>query len=265
MTPFLPDFLGAALSPDRWPTFALITARIGGLMLTAPGWSGTSLPRLVRTALTVVLAALLLPSAPVAPLPAQVLDIPLPMAAEMAIGLIIGLVAAVIVQGVAFAGEVMSMQMGLSIAPSYSPIPELMVSGIGPLTSMLALILYFGIGGHLMLLRGLAESLQTLPPGGGIAFGAGEKASIALASQIFSCAVSAAAPVMVALLLTNIALGILSRAVPQLNAMMVSFPLSIGIGLLMFSVSLPIVASVITAWVHDMPGGVRELLTHLQL
>ncbi|MFO1200841.1 MAG: flagellar biosynthetic protein FliR, partial [Burkholderiaceae bacterium] len=216
MTPFVPDFLATALTPERWPTFALVTARIGGLMLTAPGWSGTSLPRLVRTALTVVLAALLLPCAPVAKLPDQVLDIPLPMAAEMAIGLIIGMVAAVLVQAVSLAGEVMSMQMGLSIAPSYSPIPELQVSGIGPLTSMLALLLYFMIGGHLVLLRGLADSLQTLPPGGGIAFGAGETASIALAGKIFSYAVSAAAPVMVALLLTNVALGILSRAVPQL-------------------------------------------------
>lgn len=264
MTVF-PDFLQAAMSPDRWPTFVLITARIGGLMLTAPGWSGTSLPRLVRTALTVVLAALLLPTTPVAHLPQEVIDIPLPVAAEMAIGIIIGLVAAVIVQSLALAGEVMSMQMGLSIAPSYSPLPELMVSGIGPLTSMLGLILYFSIGGHLVLLRGLAESMQTLPPGGGIAFGAGEHASIVLAGQIFSCAISAAAPVMVALLLTNVALGILSRAVPQLNAMMVSFPLSIGVGLLMFSVSLPIVASVVAGWMNEMPGSVRELLSHLSL
>lgn len=264
MTPFVPDFLATALTPERWPTFALVTARIGGLMLTAPGWNGTALPRLVRTALTVVLAALLLPSAPVAKLPEQVLDIPLPMAAEMAIGLVIGLVAAVLVQAVALAGEVMSMQMGLSIAPSYSPIPELQVSGIGPLCTMLTLLIYFGVGGHLMLLRGLADSLQALPPGQGIVFGAGEKVSIELAGRIFSCAISAAAPVMVALLLTNVALGILSRAVPQLNAMTVSFPLSIGVGLLMFSVSLPIVASVITGWISDMPESVHGLITHLQ-
>ena len=70
---------------------------------------------------------------------------------------------------------------------------------------------------------------------------------------------------MVALLLTNVALGILSRAVPQLNAMMVSFPLSIGVGLLMFSVSLPIVASVVAGWMNEMPGSVRELLSHLSL
>lgn len=264
MNPF-PDFLQAALTPDRWPTFVLITARIGGLMLTAPGWSGTTLPRLVRTTLTVVLAVLLLPAAPVATLPAQVLDIPLPMAAEMAIGLIIGMTAAVIVQAVALAGEVMSMQMGLSIAPSYSPIPELQVSGIAPLVSMMSLVLYFGMGGHLMLLRALAESLRVLPPGGGIAFTAGEPVAIALAGQIFSCAISAAAPVMVALLLTNVSLGILSRAVPQLNAMAVSFPVSIGIGLLMFSVSLPIVSSVVAGWIQAMPNGVQDLLAHLQL
>ena len=65
---------------------------------------------------------------------------------------------------------------------------------------------------------------------------------------------------MVTLLLTNIALAILSRAVPQLNAMMVSFPLTIGVGLLMFAVSLPNVSIVVARWVQDLPAGIDGLL-----
>jgi flagellar biosynthetic protein FliR len=260
----VPDFVGAALTPEKWPAFVLLTGRLGGLMLTAPAWSGTTMPRLIRTALTVVLAVLLLPAAPAVALPEHVLDLPLPMAAEIAIGLVIGLAAAVLVQAVGLAGEVMSMQMGLSIAPALAPVPELEVVGIGPLATTLALLIYLMLGGHLMLLRGLADSLHTLPPGAGIVFTGGGPVAAALAGQMFSCAASVAAPVMVTLLLTNIALAMLSRAVPQLNAMMVSFPLTIGAGLLMFAVSLPNVSSVVAGWVLELPASVNGLLVPFQ-
>lgn len=264
MTAAAPDFLHSVLSPERWPTFVLVTARLTGLMLTAPGWSGQTMPRSIRAAITVVLAVLLLPAAPVAAMPEQVLDLPLPMAAEIAIGLVIGLTAAMIVQAVGLAGETLSMQMGLSIAPALAPIPELEVVGLAPLTTTLALMLYFTLGGHLALLRGLADSLRAIPPGSGIDFSAGLPIATSLAGSLFSCAVSAAAPVMVTLLLTNLALAILSRAVPQLNAMMVSFPITVGVGLLMFAVSLPIVASVIAGWVNGLPGAIDPLLAHFQ-
>ena len=260
----IPDFLGTALTPERWPTFALVTGRVGGLMTTAPAWSGSSIPAVVRTAVGLVLAVLLLPTVQVTSMPDHVLDLPLPMAAEIAIGVVIGLSAAVLVQAVGLAGEVMSMQMGLSIAPALAPVPEMEVVGVGPITTMLAVLIYLGLGGHLMLLRALADSLHTLPPGAGIVFTGGGHVATALAGQLFSCAASVAAPVMVALLLTNIALAILSRAVPQLNAMMVSFPLTIGIGLLMFAVSLPNVSAVVAGWVHDLPASVEGLLAPLQ-
>jgi flagellar biosynthetic protein FliR len=260
----VPDFIGGALTPEKWPAFALLTGRLGGLMMTAPGWSGTTMPRLIRTALIVVLAILLLPSVPATAMSDHVLDLPLPMAAEIAIGVVIGLAAAVLVQAVGLAGEVMSMQMGLSIAPALAPVPEMQVVGVGPITTMLAILIYFTLGGHLMLLRALADSLQTLPLGGGMQFTGGGPVAVALAGQLFSCAASVAAPVMVTLLLTNLALAILSRAVPQLNAMMVSFPLTIGIGLLMFAVSLPNVSTVVAHWVQELPGSVDGLLAPLQ-
>lgn len=256
----IPDFLSGALVPDRWPAFVLITARVGGLMLTAPGWSGTTLPATVRTAVTVVLALVLLPLAPATPVPAEAIDLPLPMAAEICIGLVIGLAAAVLVQAVGLAGEVISMQMGLNIAPSLAPIPELQVVGLGQLTTLFAVLVYFTLGGHLMLIRSLAGSLRVLPPGGGIAFTGGAPAVTALAGQLFACAASAAGPVMVALLLTNIALAVLSRAVPQINAMTVSFPITIGVGLVMFAVSLPNVSMVVARWVSALPGVADSLL-----
>jgi flagellar biosynthetic protein FliR len=260
----IPDFIGGALVPERWPAFVLITGRIGGLMLTAPGWSGTTMPAMIRTAATVVLALVLLPLAPATPMPSEVLDLPLPMAAEIGIGIVIGLAAAVLVQAVGLAGEVVSMQMGLNIAPALAPVPEMQVVGLGQLSTLLAILIYLVLGGHLMLIRSLGDSLKILPPGGGMAFTAGGPAATALAGQLFTCAASAAGPVMAALLLTNIALAVLSRAVPQINAMTVSFPITIGVGLLMFAVSLPNVSSVIARWVQELPAGVEGLLVSLK-
>ena len=79
-------------------------------------------------------------------------------------------------------------------------------------------------------------------------------------SVVFTSAARVAAPAMVALLLTNIALAILARAVPQLNVIMVSFPMTIGIGLLMIGVSLPIIASAVNGWVLDLPDHITTVI-----
>lgn len=256
----IPDVLQHALAPERWPAFALLTARLSGLMIAAPLWSMSALPRAARAAMTVLLAMLLLPATPAVPLSDHVLDLPVPVVMELLIGLVIGLAAAVIVQGAALAGEVAAVQMGLNIGPALTPMPDLQQSGVGQIQSMLALFVYVAVGGHHMLLRGLADSLQTLPPGSPIDLTQGAAVTVMLPSALFSCALSAAAPVMITLLLVNIAMAILSRAVPQLNAMMVSFPLTIGVGLVMTGLSMPVVAGVIASWMERLPGTVTRVL-----
>jgi flagellar biosynthetic protein FliR len=256
----IPDPLQHALAPDRWPTFALLTARLGGLMLVAPLWSMSALPRAARAALTVVLAVALLPSVAPAPLTERLLDLPLPIAMELLVGLVIGLTAAVVVQAAALAGEVVAIQMGLSIGPALTPMPDVQQSGVGQLQTLLALLVYVAVGGHHTLLRGLADSLQALPPGAPLALERGVTVTAMLPGALFACALSAAAPVMVALLLVNVALALLSRAVPQLNAMMVAFPVSIGLGLLMTGLSLPMVAGVVASWMDRLPETVTRVL-----
>lgn len=256
----MPDAVTRLFTPELWPTFVLITARLSGLMLAAPLWSMSTLPRAARAAIIVTLGVLLLPLAPRAPAPEQVLDLPLPIAMELVVGIVIGLTAAVIVQGVALAGEVISMQMGLSLSHALAPMPEAQLPDVGQIKSFLALLIYVSLGGHLMLLRGLADSLRVLPPGMPMDLAAGGRSAAAMAGTLYSCAVRAAAPVMVTLLLANVALAILGRAVPQVNAMLVSFPFTIGIGLVMLGAALPIVAWVICGWMQGLPATVTGVV-----
>lgn len=241
------------LVPERWPVLVLITARLGGLMLTAPMWSMSAIPGGVRAAITLVLSAALLPACPPVAATERVLDLPIPFALELGLGVVIGLTAAVVVQGVTLAGEVIALQMGLSLGPALAPMPDAPVSGVGQLQSFLALTVYLAVGGHLMLIQGLAHSLQVLPPGAAFDAALGARAGINLMSMLYSTAIRAAAPVMVTLVLANLALAVLSRAVPQLNAMMVAFPFTIGLGLLMLGASLPVVAPALAGWMQALP------------
>lgn len=255
----IPDFLRTAWSPELWPTFVLLTARIGGLMSTAPLWSMTAIPARLRAAITVLIALVLLPGTPRAATPVDPLGFPLPVATEMVIGLAIGLVAAVLVHAATMAGEVISLQMGLSLGPAYSPVPEMQVSGVAPFLSLMALFVYVAVGGHLMMLDGLAASIEALPPGGPVNLDGGTLLAVA-AGQMFGCAVTVAGPVMATLLLVNVSLAILSRAVPQINAMLISFPVSIGVGLLMLAASLPLVSSTTAHWFGEVPAQVTRVL-----
>ncbi len=256
----MPVDLARLFDPAVWPTFAFVSARLGGLMISAPLWSMSALPRSVRGAITVVLALVLTPLAPRVTLPEQVFVLPLPLAIELVIGLAIGLTAAVLVQGAVLAGEVISLQMGISLGAALGASPDLESPGVGQLQQLLALFLYVSVGGHLLLLQALAESLRSVPPGAPVSFPAAGGATVAMLGSMFTCALSVAAPVMVTLLLVNLALAALSRAVPQLNAMMVSLPLTIGVGLVAMATALPLVAATISAWVDGVPQGVSHVL-----
>lgn len=252
--------LAEALQPAHWPTFVLVSARIIGLMLVAPLWSLSNVPKTVRAALIVVITMCILPSVTAVKLPDEFLALPIPLVTELLIGVAIGLVAAVFHNGIAMAGEVAALQMGLNLGESLAPVAEGSVTGVGELQSMFAMVIYVTIGGHLTLLAGLGRSFELIPPGGMVDFASGSATLIALMGTVFSTAVRAAAPIMAALLLANFAMAILSRAVPQLNAMAVAFPITIGIGLLVLGGSLTFVGAYINGWTGGLGGQVDGVL-----
>ncbi len=246
-----------ALVPRDWPILVLVTARVIGLMLMAPMWSMPTIPRNVRVALAVTVSLALLPSTPRVALPEQMAAFPIALAMELLVGLAIGLTGSLFLYGLAIAGEVTSVQMGLAIAAALGQVPELGSPGIGGLKNLMAIAIYFLLGGHLILLWGLADSFQAIPPGTGIDYTRGGEAFVMTAGTLFVTAVKVAAPLMAAMMLANTVIGILSKAVPQLNILMVAFPLTIGLGFIVFGASLPFLATVLTGWVEELPRMLR--------
>lgn len=252
------------LDPGAWPVLALVSARIGGLFLVAPLWSMTAIPGRLRAAMAVAVTAGLLPPAirqTTLPPPEGVA---MQFAAEFLIGLVIGLVAVVFLHGIAMAADVVSLQMGLSLGATLMPMSDITSPGIGELKGFFTLAMYVALGGHLALIEGLGHSLHALPPGLSVELAGGARAALEAAGTVFATAARAAAPMMVALFVTHVALAILNRAVPQLNTMMVSIPVTIAIGLVMLAASLPYTAVVVAEWANSISGTADGMIAALR-
>lgn len=246
-----------ALQPIHWPTLAMVSARAAGLVLIAPLWSLSALPASLRGALAMLLAAAVLPA--VTPVTDSGLLI-LSMGSELLIGIALGLVGAVFTHGVAIAAEVVSLQMGLSLGAAINPAADLGTGGISEAKMLLTLAVYATVGGHQQLAEAFARSFDMIPPGAAADVITGGKAVVALAGTAFDVGVRAAAPAMAALLITNLALALLSRAVPQLNTMMVAIPVTVAVGLLALGAALPSLAAWIAGWASSL-GGQADLIT----
>jgi len=157
---------------------------------------------------------------------------------QLAIGLVIGYISFIVMAIMQYAGEVLDTQMGLSVAASFDPASRGAVNMIRRFEFYLAMILYLIMDGHHQLLDALHKSFIAIPVSD---FHMGDHLIWHLARTtggIFEIGIQIAAPVLAALFITQVALGLLARVAPQMNVFMLSFPLNIAIGLGLLATSL---------------------------
>lgn len=230
--------LYAWIAAFMWPL-----ARILGLVSVAPLFGNIGIPARVKLGLGIMLALVIAPGLPAVPAPDPMsLDGVLVLAREAMIGLAMGFAMRIVLAAVELAGEVMGMTMGLGFATFYDPQTRANTSAIGQLLALLTLLIFIATNLHLVLLAALADSFASMPiaptpPGTGMF-----RQLTAWAGSIFSSGLQLALPVVAALLVTNLALGILTRAAPQLNLFGIGFPITIGAGFLMLALVLPYLA-----------------------
>jgi len=226
--------------PD--PTvFLLVLARVGGLVGASPIFGHLLVPVRVRVGFTLVLAAALggaLGPATAAP-PPTIVGLIGALAVEAALGVAIGLVAQFVFAGVLMGGQLSGIQMGFGIANLIDPQSHAQVTIVAQWQQLMAFLIFLVLDIHHLLIGALLASFHTTPPGSVVLSAVGLRGTISLAGELFALGVRIAAPVLVALLLTNAALGILARTIPQLNVFVVGFPVNVGVGLLMLGASLP--------------------------
>ncbi|MEP6836190.1 MAG: flagellar biosynthetic protein FliR [Gemmatimonas sp.] len=239
-----PDFF----APGMAAAVVLTALRIGGLMLVAPVWSAKPVPMMMRTALVVIFALVLNPAATNGVNLETLRITPATFLSESAVGLVIGLAAAMFVAGAEAAGEQMTTAIGLSGAAIFDPTNNTQGALLSTFMQMLALMVLLIAGGHLIMLRALADSFHVLPLGASLNLGEGFHAIVPKMRSVFSAGIQFAAPVVAAVLVLNIGLAILGRAAPKLQIMSVAFPLQISVGLLTLAGSLALIVRTMSDW-----------------
>lgn len=217
-----------------WPFF-----RIMALLSVAPIFGSRGIPASVKilTALfvTIVIAPVIPQTPNVAPASAEGLLI---VIQQVVIGLSMGMAVRMVFSAMEMAGHIIGLQMGLGFATFFDPQNATQVPLMGQFVSIFATLLFLAFNGHLMIISALSESFYTLPIGQAMA-DASFKGLVVSGGMIFVWGVQLALPVMAAIMLVNVALGVLTRAAPQLNIFAVGFPLTLGVGFIILALSIP--------------------------
>jgi flagellar biosynthesis protein FliR len=226
---------------------ALLGFRLTGLIWIAPVFSGRPVPARLKAAFLVLFLLLLLPVAQASVQGAPMLT-PATIMGELVIGLTLGLGAAILVAAAEAAGDILAIQTGLSGASVIDPMSGTQVPTLGQFMGLVALMVFLTMDGQAVMLGALADSLAMVPAGAALGSGAGIEQVARIGAVLLELGVRIASPIMGSLVMSNVALGVVARTVPQLNVLMLAFPVQIALGLTALGVSLPIMVGTLEQW-----------------
>ncbi|MFK8333088.1 flagellar biosynthetic protein FliR [Pseudomonas sp. BJa5] len=219
-------------------SFILPLFRVAAVLMTMPVFGTTLVSARIRLYFAVAITVVIVPALP--PLPeVHALDLSalLLIAEQVIIGALMGLSLQLLFQVFVVAGQIVAIQMGMGFASMVDPANGVNVAVVSQFLTMLVTLLFLAMNGHLVVFEVLTESFTTLPIGGGLLV----NHFWALAGRlgwVFGAALLLVLPVIAALLVVNIAFGVMTRAAPQLNIFSIGFPLTLVLGLLIFWVGL---------------------------
>jgi flagellar biosynthesis protein FliR len=226
--------------------FALLLVRPGMIVMVAPALGGTFAPMHIKVALTVLLAVALAPSVAV-PMAANDVSLTLLVAREVVIGLSIAIAVRALIGAAELAGHLSGFQIGFSYAATVDPVSGVRNTVITSLYGLLALLAFYAINGHHEMLRALALSYTRLPIGAGNIDTSLLAAVRQILGLVFTVGARLAAPIIVVLLIVELAIGLISRSAPSLSFMVVGYPLRLIVGLTVLAVMIGIVPEVIAS------------------
>lgn len=235
------------------------------MIVVAPILGHQSIPVQVKVALGLFFAFVMYPMAagktPV--VNAEFVPFVLMLLKEVSVGLLMGFAAGLLLAGVRFAGELISIDTGLSVASLFDPESNTQASVISEFLYLTMLMVFLLLDGHHFVIEALYLSYTAVPIGGVMFSGAALTEMIKLSAFVFIVAMKLAAPVMVAMFLINVALSILSRVMPQMNIFALAFPLKIGAGLFAIITAGPLLVLVFKKLLTGFETNLLELVKAL--
>ncbi|MEZ4598786.1 MAG: flagellar biosynthetic protein FliR [Syntrophotaleaceae bacterium] len=243
-------------------SFLICAARTGALIGSIPIISGGQTPATLRAGLALILALITYPvAAPYIPDHSFTpVSLAILIGQEALLGVMIGIMARLIFTAVEFGGDIIGYQMGFAAANIYDPQNQHQLSLMSQFQNVFAILIFLALDVHHLFFRVMASSYRLLPPGqfdlsaGAVPF------LMEMTGRMFSLAVRFSAPILVLLLLSGLVLGIMARIFPQLNVFLLSFPLNIGLALLVIGLTFHMVAGLLSREFAALPERLMHLL-----
>lgn len=222
--------------------FILIMFRIAGLFFDAPIFSNRNIPVMVRVGFVLFLAVIVMPFVPLTHVAGagDGLGFVIAVVKEVLIGMILGFIARLIFLGIQIAGQIMDYQMGFGFVNIVDPESQLQVPIIGQFLYIIVLFVLLLINGHHWIVQALVKSFDVVPVAGAHFKPVLVDYATRMFADTFVMGFKIAAPIAMSLFLVDLAYGVIARALPQANIMVVGFPIKIGLGFVFLLSSMPL-------------------------
>lgn len=248
------------------PVFLLVFVRMTAFFVSAPFFSIRNVPGQFKIALGFLMALISFQYVPVIDEIPMDLTFLVHVIKEVLVGVILGLICEIMFAAVQVAGGLMDMQMGLSMANVIDPRTGAYIPVTGNFKNILATLYFFSVDGHHMLIRGVISSYQAIPLDRLWAPIGSEQVmmtAVKVFVQMFLSAFMIAAPLVVALFLVDVSLGIIAKSVPQFNIFVVGLPMKLLAGFLLLIVLMPAFLLTLNALFEKMFRGFAEMMKWL--
>lgn len=253
--------LGAIMTGQGWAFFQIFL-RVVALFSVAPIFGAREVPPQARIGLALLVSLIAFPFASrfVAPTPPDLLGMLALVLGETLIGLVMGLAVSLLFQAVLIAGDLIDLQMGFSMAAIFNPTLGAQTAMMGQFLHRYSLVVFLLLNGHHLLLEGVVSSFKSLPAAR-LALETNLMALVGdLLMTVFAAGLRIAAPAVATLIVVDIALALLSRAVPQMNVFVVGMSVKIVAGMVIFVAALGLTTTVLQNYIGDVVPQVQHLL-----
>ena len=218
----------------------MILMRVGAMLFVAPIFGGSTIPTQTKMLFSLMLSLIMLPMVPVISQAGLIDIVPLAWLGinELLVGLVMGISMVFIFAAVQYAGQVIDFQMGFAIVNLIDPTQDIQIPVMGFFHFLIAILIFLAMDAHHWIIRALVDSFEIVPimtaGFSGLVIGSISKAF----GDLFVIAMRIAAPTIAVLMLYNASLGIIAKTVPQINLLIVGFPVRIALGMIVVGLSM---------------------------
>ncbi len=249
-------------NPSDLMSFYLTFFRVSIVLFMLPFFGSNSIPNMLKAALTVVLTIAIWPAISFdgSLMPSNPYNIALMIFGELVLGLTLGIIINVVFSAIQTGGNFIGVHMGLSMVNVLDPMTGVNEAVTAHFLYMCSILVFLSLNGHLYLISGLVDSFKYIPPGQIFINETLVNQIMTISTELFVLAVKVASPIIASVFVVDLALALISKMAPQMNVLMLGFPLKIMVGFYFLSMVFTVLSIFIGDFVHTLPSYMLNII-----